>query len=116
LASLDTIQAFDIELRPDRARIVVAPHGELDRATVPRLAAELDDLVRVGFTDLVLDLRGLTFIDAAGLRLVIAQTARRDVTVRLIQGSPLVERVMNLADTPKPLPFLEPDELVRRHY
>jgi len=116
MASLDIqrpTQAFDIEVWPDRERVVLAPRGELDVDTVSRLAREIGDLVRVGFTELVLDLRELTFIDAAGLRLVIAQAMRRDVSVRLIQGPPAVARVLAFANTPDPLPFLEPRRFVR---
>jgi anti-anti-sigma factor len=117
MAGLDTThrptQAFDIEVWPDRERVVLAPRGELDLETVTRLEEEIGDLVRVGFTELILDLRGLTFIDAAGLRLVIAQATRPDVSLRLIQGPPPIARVLAFADTPEPLPFLEPVELVR---
>ena len=45
----------------------MVPRGELDLATVPVLEAAL--VAQAG--PVVLDLRGLTFVDATGLRLLI---------------------------------------------
>ena len=35
-------EAFRIETRPDRHRVLVAPHGELDLATAADLAEEIE--------------------------------------------------------------------------
>src|SRR3954447_8071918 len=102
---------FDVEVRPDRARVIVAPVGELDFATVGRVSDEIEALIDVGFADLVLDLRELTFMDAAGLRLVLAQARRCDVAVRVINGLPAVARVFELAEISDPPAFLKPHEL-----
>ncbi len=105
MATLDTVgstDTFEVEVRPDRARVIVAPAGELDLATVGRVSAEVDALIRVGFTEIVLDLRGLTFMDAAGLRVVVRYARRDDVTVRLINGPPVVARMFDLAELPEP--------------
>jgi anti-sigma B factor antagonist len=49
--------------------VTVAVIGELDIATVPRFTARMGDLVRRGhLRELILDLSGLAFIDAGGLR------------------------------------------------
>jgi anti-sigma B factor antagonist len=116
MISLDWVSStgsFDVEVRPDRARVIVAPVGELDVATVGRVSVEIDALIEVGFADLVLDLRRLTFMDAAGLRLVLVQAHRRDVTVRVINGPPVVARMFDLAEACEPLAFVEPFELRR---
>jgi anti-sigma B factor antagonist len=94
--------------------VIVAPRGELDIATVQCVSDEIDALVAVGFADLVLDLRGVTFIDAAGLHLAIAQACRPDATVQLIDGPPAVARIVDLAGARDELPFLSPFEAVRR--
>ena len=107
---------FAVETLPDRERVIVAPRGELDIATVGRVAAEIDALVRVGFDDLVLDLRGLVFMDVAGLRLVIGQAHRSDANVALIDGSPAVARLFDLAGVRADLPFRTPREIARRRY
>src|SRR3954452_19026410 len=109
-------ELFVVETLPDRERVIVAPRGELDIATVGRVAAEIDALARVGFVDLVLDLRGLAFMDVAGLRLVLAQARRTDVTVELIDGAPAVARLFDLAQVRDELPFLSSQEIGRRRY
>ena len=49
--------------------VTVAIIGELDIATVPRFTARMGELERRGhIRELVLDLSGLEFIDAGGLR------------------------------------------------
>jgi anti-anti-sigma factor len=108
-----TAGSFVVETLPDRERVIVAPHGELDIVTVECVSDEMDALVAVGFADLVLDLRGVTFMDVAGLHLAIAQTRRRDATVQLIDGPRAVSRVIDLAGVREELPFLSPFEAVR---
>jgi anti-anti-sigma factor len=76
----------------------------------------MDQLVRAGFTSLVLDLRGLTFMDVSGLRLVVAQARRHDATVELIDGPPAVTRLFDLARVRAELPFRSPRELTRRRF
>src|SRR4051794_2427538 len=90
-------EPFVVDTLPDRERVIVAPRGELDIATAGRVAAAIDALARTGFVEVVLDLRGLAFMDVAGLRLVLAQARRADVTVELIDGSPAVARLFDLA-------------------
>ena len=49
--------------------VTVAVIGELDIATVPRFTGRMNDLLRRGrIHELILDLSGLAFIDAGGLR------------------------------------------------
>jgi anti-sigma B factor antagonist len=87
----------DVELIDDAA--VVLPRGELDIATVPELDRALADLRRRGHRALVVDLRELTFIDAAGVRLLLrwaASAARRGEELRLIPGSDRVQLVFRL--------------------
>ena len=49
--------------------MTVAVTGELDIATVPRFTARLGELLRRGYPqELVIDLSGVSFIDASGLR------------------------------------------------
>ena len=62
-------RALDIE--PDRESVRVAPVGELDIATVDKLQAEVSQLLETGFAKIVLDLRGVRFLDSTGLRLVL---------------------------------------------
>ena len=119
MLSFDTdqvVDVFTVETLPDRQRVIVAPRGELDIATVESVAVEMDALVRSGFADLVLDLRAVRFMDVAGLRLVLSQVRRADANVELIDGPPAVSRLFELARLRAELPFLSPQEIARRRY
>lgn len=78
---------------------VIALNGELDLATVP-IAEE--ELLRVEASEdlIVLDLRGLTFVDSTGLRLMIAADRRareRNAAFVIVEGPPQVRRLFDLS-------------------
>jgi anti-anti-sigma factor len=98
-------QAFRIEIQPERDRVLVAPHGELDLATSPELAHELDALVGRGFRAIVVDLRPTTFIDSTAVHLLFRETARSDATISVIAGPKPVDRVLELAGAREALRF-----------
>lgn len=50
---------------------VLSPVGELDVAAAPSLWEALDGALRSGVARIVLDMRGLTFIDASGIRVIM---------------------------------------------
>ncbi len=79
-------------------RIVLT--GELDIATGPELERALEAQLEQAATDIVLDLRGVTFIDSSGLRVVlVAGRSAADEGRRLIvvPGHGQVRHVMRLA-------------------
>jgi anti-sigma B factor antagonist len=90
-------ERFSVDVRPDRQRVFVVPRGELDMATVDRLAAEIEELVGRGFETVVVDLRAISFLDSSGLHLLLRQSARSDAHVTLIDGAPPISRVIDLA-------------------
>ena len=65
---------FSISRRREGDAVVVAPAGEIDLATIDELQAVVDAAAAEA-GGVVLDLREVTFIDSAGLRLVL-QSAR----------------------------------------
>ena len=84
------------EERPGVITVVVS--GELDIATAPRLAAEVDAAVRPG-TSIVVDLADVTFMDSSGLRAILAgHAAARAHGVRygVISSGQAVQRVFDL--------------------
>ncbi|MCW2954535.1 MAG: hypothetical protein JWQ48_3705 [Conexibacter sp.] len=90
---------FSIESRPDRSRIAVALAGELDLATVDAVEAEIRDLRAAGFSEIVLDLRALVFIDSTGLRLLLRwdEAARRDgFSFAIVDGVGPVRRLLEV--------------------
>jgi anti-anti-sigma factor len=98
-------EPFWVELRPDRERLVVVPHGELDLATVGAVRREIEELIARGFEGIVIDLRWTSFIDSTGLCLMLAQAAREDAVVTLIDGPERVRRVFDVAGIRQVLTF-----------
>jgi anti-anti-sigma factor len=115
---------FVVRIRADREAAHVGPVGELDSAATATLRGEVDKLVGVGFTHVVIDLRELVFMDCAGLGLLLtlAATARHEGwRLSLIQGSEAVHRLFALTATLDVLPFQSsttareaPDSVKRR--
>jgi anti-sigma B factor antagonist len=91
---------FGIDLHPERETVRVAPRGELDVATAGMLEAQLHELRDSGFDCVVLDLRRLTFMDSAGIALIIAEDRRargNGHDFSLIAGPAAIQRVLDVA-------------------
>ncbi|HEV2785771.1 MAG TPA: STAS domain-containing protein [Solirubrobacteraceae bacterium] len=90
---------FNVVVRREGAALVVAPEGELDMATVDSLRAALEgDLGDA--RSLVLDLRGLGFLDTSGLQLVFEQQRRAEqegFSFVLVRGQRHVQRLFEIA-------------------
>jgi anti-sigma B factor antagonist len=98
--------AVDVQRRDDVA--VVRACGELDVATVGKLRGALDGIEDAA--RLVLDLRGLSFIDSTGLHLVVAldKRAQRDgFELALIAPAAPVDRAFRICALDKTLPFAD---------
>ena len=77
------------------------PIGELDLATVPLVDAKLAELWSVGFRKLVVDLRGVRFLDSTGIRLLFSwhvRSASDGVAFSVIRGPRAVQRALKIAD------------------
>jgi anti-sigma B factor antagonist len=96
---------FAIGVRTADDRAFVIPRGELDMASTDQVAERIDALVRDGYEAVVLDLRELTFMDSAGVRLVVQQTRSPDRQVSLIDGTEPVARLFDLTGLRPHLPF-----------
>lgn len=91
---------FAVSARDEPDRLLVHVAGELDILTVPRLAAQLNSLIRSAPSDVHLDLREVRFIDSAGLQLLLTTRRRLLGTARnltVICGEGPVRRVIELA-------------------
>jgi anti-sigma B factor antagonist len=85
---------------------LVVPHGELDLAAAPELAAVL--AAQSG--PVTVDLRHLSFIDASGLRILLeAEAASRQdgKNLRFVAGD-AVRRLLQFAELPDSLTCVEP--------
>jgi anti-anti-sigma factor len=95
---------------PDPDQVCVRLKGELDIAAVPVARDRIAELKRRR-RHLVLDLRGLSFIDSSGLNLVLrlaAESTRDGWDLSLIPGSSVVQRIFQLSGTEGRLPFSSP--------
>lgn len=96
------IRAFSISVVPNRNVVAALPVGELDLATVDEVAATIGELRAAGFTDIVLDLRQVDFIDSTGLQLLLrlrADAARDGHRIGLVSPDPLVGRIFDITRT-----------------
>ena len=93
---------FALSVVPDRDEVAVIPVGELDMASVD----ELDDAVRQlkdsGFESILIDLRGIDFIDSTGLQVLISMrndAKRNGHTLTLIPAGQAVSRIFDITRT-----------------
>ena len=111
-------EQLGIEARTRRRTALVALRGELDLLTVSKVAEVLDGLALRpdGVRHLVLDLRGLTFIDIPGLRELIKQNeyarANRH-NLAIVRGTRAINRLLALTGVEDLLVLVDdPDDLV----
>ena len=110
-------EQFAVEARRGRRTALVALRGELDLLTVSKVAEVLDGLEPQadGVRHVVLDLRGLTFMDMAGLRELIRQNefARRNRhNLAVVRGTDAIQRVLELTGVGDMLVLVDdPDDL-----
>jgi anti-sigma B factor antagonist len=103
----------DVQRRNDVA--IVQPQGELDLATVQTLQDALDGVERAG--RLVLDLRGLSFIDSSGLHLLVAldRRAQHDgFQLTLVAPAAPAGKAIQVSGLDQALPFVAADDALDR--
>jgi anti-sigma B factor antagonist len=89
-------------LEPERQRVILRVGGELDLSVAADLGATVDELLDVGFRRIVVDLGELTFLDSAGVHMLVAaqrSAERRDGALSLIGAPPRVHAVLELTAT-----------------
>jgi anti-sigma B factor antagonist len=112
------VEQLAVEARRQRRTALVALRGELDLVTVSKVAEALDGLEPQadGVRHVVLDLRGLTFMDVVGLRELLRQNeyarANRH-NLAVVRGTDAIHRVLELTDVEGQLVLVDdPDDLV----
>jgi anti-sigma B factor antagonist len=90
---------------------LIALTGELDLSGVPALDQEIEELAASpDVKRVILDLRGLAFLDSSGLR-VVALAARRlsaaDRSLVLVRGRESVQRVFEITRMSERLEFVD---------
>ena len=110
-------QQLTAEVRAHRRTALIALRGELDLATVSNVTDVLDDLKpdADGVRHIVLDLRGLTFMDSTGLHELLrqdqyARTNHHNLAV--VRGPDAIQRLLKLSGVDELLVLVdEPDDL-----
>ena len=90
---------FSLRAEEKNGATVVHLEGELDLAGVPKLREALHSAQHADVSQIVVDLRGLTFLDSTGLGVLIAaDNAGRDghVALSFVRGIETVQRVFKL--------------------
>ena len=111
-------QQLAVETWKNRRTALVALRGEFDLLTVSKVAELLDGLEPKpdGLRHVVLDLRGLTFMDVLGLRELIRQNefARSNHhNLAVVRGTAAIQRVLELTGVEDVLVLVDdPDDLV----
>ena len=104
-------EPFRCDTGRDGAAAWVRPVGELDLDTAHEVEQQLADMRADGCDSLVLDLRGLRFMDSTGLRLVIRwDTAARAESFEfaIVPGTEVVDRVFRLTGMNEHLTVADP--------
>lgn len=89
--------------------------GELTRLSAPELEIEIERLCEEGVTDITLDLRQLSLIDATGVAVIAFRCGlcqKRGYGIGLIRGPEPVQRAFARAGLEDALPFRDADEEV----
>jgi anti-anti-sigma factor len=90
----------------------LTPIGELDLATVPLLESAFGAVLRDDDAEtIIVDLTELSFMDSTGIHLLIRmqRACADDDRLRVVNGSPAVERMLDLAGVRAHLPIISGD-------
>lgn len=89
-------ESLDVTIKPGP---IVAVSGEIDIQSGPQLRDQLLGIIRRHGTRLALDLSGVTFIDCAGISVLLATRRRAQLeggSLRVLRASPYVRRIFAL--------------------
>jgi len=102
---------FDLKVVRDADRVTrIAPCGELDIASAPEFEAAIEDAISEHDTEIILDLRELTFMDSTGLRALAQTNARAEqdgFTLVIVRGPRQIERVLEISGLADLLPIVD---------
>jgi anti-anti-sigma factor len=105
---------FRVEERTERDVVRLCPIGDVDIDTVGEIRERLETATAAGAKLVVLDLRGVTFLDSTGLHMVLEADARSRAQgweFGLVGGPADVQRVFDVTGVRASLPFLTASQL-----
>ena len=112
---MSPVPLFRVTVEPLEETCLIRARGELDRSTADRLSSALEAARADGVTAL-LDLSAVSFIDSAGLRVLLRSA--RDVDAydwawSIVRASSAVWRLVELSGTRSQLPLVAPPSTMR---
>ena len=104
---IDEFEA-DIEVRGDD--LWVLPRGDLDVGGAPELKEALHLALASDAASIVVDLRGLEFLDSTGLQVLVqAHSSEGGERISFVPGNDNVQGVLRLSGLLESLPFRPPE-------
>jgi anti-sigma B factor antagonist len=105
-----------IDVSREGERVVLRLDGDLDMASVPLLESEVELATLDDTATIVLDLRGLEFLDSTGLRAILLldkRSTERGQAFALVRGSEQVQRLMTMTRVDEHLKIIAtPEEIL----
>jgi anti-sigma B factor antagonist len=99
-----------VDLEARAGEVWVLPSGDLDVVGVDEMQRALSIALASEAGRVVVDLRGLEFLDSTGLSVLVGACGGPDAhRVSLIAGPPAVQGVFNVSGRAQELPFRPPD-------
>jgi anti-sigma B factor antagonist len=108
---------FRVEVNTEGRAAIFTVSGELDLASSPSLEAEFERVLGTDSEQLVLDLRGLEFMDSTGLSIIVKAHQRLTQdgrTLYLIRGPQQVQRLLDLTGVAERIQLVDsPEEILK---
>ena len=105
-------QPFGFVVTAEETRTIVYLAGELDMASAPSLAEVFDSLQHDDTAEIVVDLRGLTFLDSTGLATLLEASTwlptRATGRCRFVRGVPSVHQVFEITGMAERVDWTDP--------
>jgi anti-sigma B factor antagonist len=107
---LEDLVDLSLSTRAEGGRTVVEVAGEIDVYTAPKLREQLADLVDAGRNDIVVDMRGVEFLDSTGLGVLVGGLKRirqNDGSMQLVCTQERILKIFRITGLTKVFPIHE---------
>src|SRR3954447_22265943 len=106
--------ALSLSIVDDAGCRTIVLRGELDAVSAPQVRRGLQEAARSASRRVELDLRGLTFLDCAGLSSILEAVPALGERLSIHPGPPRVQRVIDVLGLASTLPFVRASEALER--
>jgi anti-anti-sigma factor len=105
-------QPVEIAVEEHKDFVLVRLVGEIDLAAVNIVESTLLPLEK-RFPNVIIDLRGVSFLDSTGLRAIVSAhtRSRQGGELKIVRGPKQVQKLLNMTGLDKLLPLIDASEL-----